>query len=80
MLSDARTGGIENGHDTDNRHGKDGAAHHGAAGSGGAVCAAAAGYLWIFHAAGAVQVAAWNGAADNRQSGRAGSSARREGR
>ncbi len=46
----------------------------------GAVCAAAAGYLWIFHTAGAVQVAAWNGAADNRQSGRAGSSARREGR
>ena len=36
--------------------------------------------LWIFHTAGAVQVAAWNGAADNRQSGRAGSSARREGR
>ena len=35
------------------------------------------GFMWHI---GAVQVAAWNGAADNRQSGRAGSSARREGR
>ncbi len=76
---DAGTGGTKNGYDTDDRHGKDRAAYHGAADTGGAVRAAASGNLRILHAAGAVQVAAWNGAADNRQYGGTGSSTRRAG-